>query len=102
MPSDGRDQGRIWLSSARPAESGADHEDVDERAALWCAKDDAQDQGKARARQVGHSCGARSRGRDCAATSGAGDEALSYRVAEATLGREVEREVLTGRRLTEH
>jgi hypothetical protein len=30
--------------------------------------------------------GARSRGRDCAATWGAVDEALSYRVAEAPLG----------------
>ena len=29
---------------------------------------------------------ARSRGRDCAATSGTGDEALSYRVAAASLG----------------
>jgi hypothetical protein len=29
---------------------GADYEQIDERAALWCAKDDAQWQGKARAR----------------------------------------------------
>jgi hypothetical protein len=29
---------------------GADHEEIDECAALWCAKECAQDQGQARAR----------------------------------------------------
>ena len=55
-------------------------------------------QGQARARQVGHSGGARARGRNGAAVCGpAINDAPSYRAAEAPLGREVQRNVLIPR-----
>src|SRR5262245_7614525 len=76
---------------------GADYGEFDERAALCCAKKGGQDQGQARARQVGHSGGARARSRSDAAVCGpAFNDAPSYRAAEAPIGREVQREVLTG------
>jgi len=88
---------RIWLLSAgHYRQPGADHEEIDERAALCSAKKGGQDQGQARARQVDHSGGARARGRNGAAVCGpAFNDAPSYRAAEAPIGREVQREVLT-------
>ena len=86
---------RRRLATSRP--TGADHEEFDERAALCCAKKGGQDQGQARARQVGHSGGARARSRNGAAVCGpAFNDAPFYRVAEAPSGRKVQREVLTG------
>jgi hypothetical protein len=91
-------QGRIWLWSASHRPRGADREEVDEHGALCSAKNPAQrPKGEARARQIGRSRGERARGRDGTATCGAVNEALSYRVTETPFGREVEREVLTGR-----
>src|SRR5262249_10259059 len=73
---------RRRLATSRP--TGADHEEFDERAALCCAKKGGQGQGQARARQVGHSCGARARSRNGAAVCGpAFNDAPSYRAAEA-------------------
>jgi len=91
---------RIWsLSAGHYRQPGTDHEKIDECAALRCAKKGRQDPGQARARQVGHSGGARARSRNGAAVCGpAFNEAPSYRAAEAPIGREVQREVLTGRR----
>jgi hypothetical protein len=71
-----------WL----PADRGADHEEVGEGAALCSAKDSAQDQDQAPAREVGHSRGATSRGRDGPATCGAVNEAPSYGVTETPFG----------------
>jgi hypothetical protein len=50
------------------------------------SKDGAQDQDQAPAREVGHIRGARSRGRDGAATCSAAKEARPYRVTETPLG----------------
>jgi hypothetical protein len=47
-PRSGSEFGRRWRATRRP--SGADHEEIDERAALYSAKDRAQDRGQARAR----------------------------------------------------
>jgi hypothetical protein len=82
---------RIWASSASHQPTiGADHEDINERAALCFAKEGAQDQGQARPREVGHSQGARARGSNGAAICGAAfndaPNAPSHRVAETTLG----------------
>src|SRR5262245_37922567 len=89
------ESGRRRLATSRP--TGADLEEIDERAALCCAKKGGQDQGQARARQVGHSGGARARSRNGTAVCGpAFNDAPSYRAAEAPIGREVQREVLTG------
>ena len=92
-------KGETWLFlpiSIR-RKSGANHEEIDERAALCCAKKGVQDQGQARARQVGHSGGARARSRNGRAVCGpAFNDAPSYRAAETPIGREVQREVLTG------
>ena len=86
------------LSAGHEPTTGADHEATDERAALCCAKKGGQGQGKARARQIGHSGGARARSRNGAAVCGpAFNDAPSYRAAEAPIGRKVQREVLTGR-----
>ena len=86
------------MATRRP--TGADHEEFDERAAFCCAKKGGQDQGQARARQVGHSGGARARSRNDAAVCGpAFNDAPSYRAAEAPIGREVQREVLTQQEL---
>jgi len=89
---------RIWLLSVgHYRQPGADHEEIDERAALCSAKKGGQDQSQARARQVDHSGGARARSRNGAAVCDpAIDDAPSYRAAEAPIGREVQREVLTG------
>src|SRR5262249_38361820 len=91
---------RIWsLSAGHYRQPGADREEIDEYAALCCAKKGGQDQGQARARQVGHSGGARARSRNGAAVyNPAFNDAPSYRAAEAPIGREIQREVLTGRR----
>jgi len=91
---------RIWLLSVgHYRQPGADHEEIDERAALCSAKKGGQDQSQARARQVGHSGGARARSRNGAAVCDpAINDAPSYRATEAPIGREVQREVLTGRR----
>jgi hypothetical protein len=86
---------RIWSSSAGNRPTGADHEEIDERAALCCAKKGGQDQGQARARQVGHGGGARASSRNGAAVCGPFNDAPSYRAAEAPIGREVQREVLS-------
>src|SRR5262249_26653778 len=68
---------------------------IDERAALCCAKKGGQGQGQARARQIGHSGGARARSRNSAAVGGpAFNDAPSYRAAEAPIGRKVPREGL--------
>jgi len=56
----------------RATTQGADHGDVD------TTKEGAQDQRLVGAREVGRSCGARSRGREGAATCGAVNEAPSY------------------------
>src|SRR6516164_1549672 len=89
---------RIWsLSAGHYRQPGADREEIDECAALCCAKKGGQDQGQARARQVGHSGGARARSRNGRAVCGpAFNDAPSYRAAETPIGREVQREVLTG------
>ena len=89
---------RIWLLSVgHYRQPGADHEEIDERAALCSAKKGGQDQSQARARQVGHSGGARARSRNGAAVCDpAINDAPSYRAAEAPIGREVRREVVTG------
>jgi hypothetical protein len=50
------------------------------------AMEGAQDQDQARAREVGHSQGARSRGRDGTATCIAVNEAPSDRVAQTPFG----------------
>ena len=88
---------RIWsLSAGHYRQPGTDHEKIDECAALRCAKKGRQDPGQARARQVGHSGGARARSRNGAAVCGpAFNDAPSYRVAEAPIGREVQRELLS-------
>jgi hypothetical protein len=84
------------LSAGHEPTAGADHEEIDERAALCCAKKGGQGQGQARARQIGHSGGARARSRNGAAVCGpAFNDAPSYRVAEAPIGREVQRELLS-------
>jgi hypothetical protein len=84
------------LSAGHEPTAGADHEEIDERAALCCAKKGGQGQGQARARQIGHSGGARARSRNSAAVCGpAFNDAPSYRAAEAPIGREVQREVLS-------
>src|SRR5215472_8606340 len=41
------------LSAGHEPTAGADHEEIDERAALCCAKKGGQGQGQARARQIG-------------------------------------------------
>ena len=75
------------LSAGHEPTAGADHEEIDERAALCCAKKGGQGQGQARARQIGHSGGARARSRDGAAVCGpAFNDAPSYRAAEAPIG----------------
>jgi hypothetical protein len=74
----------VGLATSRPG--GADHEKVDECAALCSAMEGVQGQDQARAREVGHSQGARSRGKNGAATCGAVNEAPSYRVAETPFG----------------
>jgi hypothetical protein len=87
----------LFLPISIRRKSGANHEEIDERAALCCAKKGVQDQGQARARQVGHSGGARARSRNGRAVCGpAFNDAPSYRAAETPIGREVQREVLTG------
>jgi ABC transporter substrate binding protein len=54
-------------------------------------------QGISKTLGVGHSGGARARGRNSAAVCGpAFNDAPSYRAAEASIGREVQREVLMG------
>jgi len=84
------------LSAGHEPTAGADHEEIDERAALCCAKKGGQGQGQARARQIGHSGGARARSRNSAAVCGpAFNDAPSYRAAEAPIGRKVQREVLS-------
>ena len=72
---------RIWLLSVgHYRQPGADHEEIDERAALCSAKKGGQDQSQARARQVGHSGGARARSRNGAAVCDpAINDAPSYR-----------------------
>jgi len=90
-PSDGRHPGAEFgnrrLATGR---QGADHEDINARAALCSAKDGAQDQGQARPREVGHSEGASARGSNGAAICGAAfndaPNAPSHCVAETTLG----------------
>ena len=88
---------RIWsLSAGHYRQPGADREEIDECAALCCAKKGGQDQGQARARQVGHSGGASARSRNGAAVyNPAFNDAPSYRAAEAPIGREVQREALS-------
>jgi hypothetical protein len=84
---------RIWsLSAGHYRQPGADREEIDECAALCCAKKGGQDQGQARARQVGHSGGASARSRNGAAVyNPAFNDAPSYRAAEAPIGREIQR-----------
>jgi hypothetical protein len=69
-----------------PADRGQIHEEIDEWAALCSAMEGAQGQDQARAREVGHSRGARSRGRDGTATCIAVNEAPSDRLAQTPLG----------------
>jgi hypothetical protein len=64
---------------------------INERAALCSAKEGAQDQGQARAREVGHSRGAKAcgktRSKNGAAICGeAFNDAPSYRVTETPFG----------------
>jgi hypothetical protein len=56
VPNPGGEFGRGRLATSR---QGAHHEGVDEGAALCSGKEGAQDQLQARAREVGHSRGAR-------------------------------------------
>jgi hypothetical protein len=76
--------------SHQPTGGGADHEEVDECATLCAAMEGAQDQGQARAGEVGHSQGARARGSNGAAICGAAfndtPNAPSYRGAQTPLG----------------
>jgi len=75
---------RIWsLSAGHYRQPGADREEIDECEALCCAKKGGQDQGQARARQVGHS--------GAAVYNPAFNDAPSYRAAEAPIGREIQR-----------
>ena len=83
------------LSAGHEPTAGADHEEIDERAALCCAKKGGRGQGQARARQIGHSGGARARSRNGAAVCGPAYDASSYRAAEAPIDRKVQREVLS-------
>jgi len=70
---------------------GADHENVDESAALCCAQNYAQSQREAGARQVGRSRGAKAGHREDAASPGADFSDAAQRIAAAPLDREVER-----------
>jgi hypothetical protein len=84
----GQEFGRGRLATSQPL--GANHEEVDERAALCSGKECAQDQGQARACEVGHSRGARARGSNGGAICGAAfndaPNAPSHRVTETPLG----------------
>ena len=84
------------LSAGHEPTTGADHEEIDKRAALCCAKTGGQGQGQAQARQIGHNGGAKARSRNGAEVCGpAFNDAPSYRAAEAPIGREVQREALS-------
>jgi hypothetical protein len=84
------------LSAGHEPTTGADHEEIDERAALCCAETGGQGQGQAQARQIGHNGGAKARsGNGAAACGPAFNDAPSYRAAEAPIGREVQREALS-------
>ena len=84
------------LSAGHEPTTGADHEEIDERAALCCAETGGQGQGQAQARQIGHNGGAKARSGNGAAVCGpAFNDAPSYRAAEAPIGREVQREALS-------